>query len=190
MPSSGYQAETFTAGEVPTTTIWNFLWSNDASFNTGNGFNDGIIIARHFATNAVPAVALATNAILLGSAAITSNFLPGTTALTDITSATVTVTIPAGGRDILILAKADIYNTGGADEMSLSVRESSTTLESGTVACYAANKPATCYFGAHVAAAVATAGSHTYKLSVAGNVANPAVQASSTETCYIAVLAI
>lgn len=49
MASSGYTALTFTAGEVPTTAQWNLLWSNDASFNTGNGFNDGIIITRHLA---------------------------------------------------------------------------------------------------------------------------------------------
>jgi hypothetical protein len=49
MSSSGYTAQTFIAGEVPTTTIWNLLWSNDASFNSGNGFNDGIITSRHLA---------------------------------------------------------------------------------------------------------------------------------------------
>jgi hypothetical protein len=53
MPSSGYTAISFTAGEQPTTAKWNLVGSNDASFNTGNGFNDGIIIPRHFASNAV-----------------------------------------------------------------------------------------------------------------------------------------
>lgn len=50
MPSSGYVADTFIAGEQPTTAKWNELWGNDASFNNGNGFNDGIIAARHIAT--------------------------------------------------------------------------------------------------------------------------------------------
>jgi hypothetical protein len=49
MPSSGYTANSFTAGQQPTTTIWNELWANDASFNSGAGFNDGIIITRHYA---------------------------------------------------------------------------------------------------------------------------------------------
>ncbi len=30
----GYTANTFTAGEQPTTTVWNELWNNDAAFNT------------------------------------------------------------------------------------------------------------------------------------------------------------
>lgn len=50
MSSSGYTAWNVTAGEVPTTAYWNILGSNDASFNTGNGFNDGIILPRHIST--------------------------------------------------------------------------------------------------------------------------------------------
>lgn len=47
MSQSGYTSWSVTAGEVPTTAMWNILGSNDASFNTGNGFNDGIILTRH-----------------------------------------------------------------------------------------------------------------------------------------------
>ena len=32
-----YSADTFSAGEVPTTSKWNKLWTNDASFNDGSG---------------------------------------------------------------------------------------------------------------------------------------------------------
>lgn len=32
-----YSADSFTAGEQPTTAKWNKLWSNDASFNDGTG---------------------------------------------------------------------------------------------------------------------------------------------------------
>lgn len=51
MPSSGYTANVFVAGEQPSTAKWNLLWGNDASFNSGNGFNDGIIVARHLAND-------------------------------------------------------------------------------------------------------------------------------------------
>lgn len=33
----GYLAQTFVAGEQPTTAKWNIIWSNDASFNDGTG---------------------------------------------------------------------------------------------------------------------------------------------------------
>lgn len=49
MASSGYTAITFVADEQPTTAKWNLIGSNDASFNNGNGFEDGIIVARHYA---------------------------------------------------------------------------------------------------------------------------------------------
>lgn len=48
MASSGYTAWSVTAGEIPTTAYWNILGYNDASFNTGLGFNDSIIEQRHF----------------------------------------------------------------------------------------------------------------------------------------------
>lgn len=53
MASSGYTAITFVANEQPTTAKWNLIGSNDASFNNGNGFEDGIIINRHMANLAV-----------------------------------------------------------------------------------------------------------------------------------------
>lgn len=50
MPSSGYTSITFVANEQPTTAKWNLVGSNDASFNNGNGFNDGVIVTRHLAS--------------------------------------------------------------------------------------------------------------------------------------------
>lgn len=53
MPSSGYVTWSVVFGEQPTATKWNELGTNDASFNNGNGFNDSILIERHFADSAV-----------------------------------------------------------------------------------------------------------------------------------------
>ena len=53
MASSIYAAWSVIAGEQPTTAKWNILGSNDSSFNTGVGFNDGIIVNRHMTTLAV-----------------------------------------------------------------------------------------------------------------------------------------
>lgn len=44
-----YSADTFTASEQPTTSKWNKLWSNDASFNDGTGIGDGAIKPVHLA---------------------------------------------------------------------------------------------------------------------------------------------
>lgn len=64
MSSSGYQAWSVTAGEIPTTSKWNTLGSNDASFNTGNGFNDAIIQPRHFGRAVIPGSALGIQSVL------------------------------------------------------------------------------------------------------------------------------
>ncbi len=63
MPATIYTAWSVTAGEQPTTAYWNILGSNDGSFNTGNGFNDAIIIARHIAAGAVTSSAFGANSI-------------------------------------------------------------------------------------------------------------------------------
>lgn len=101
MSSSGYTAITFVANEQPTTAKWNLIGSNDASFNSGNGFEDGIIVNRHLANNAVGAANLATNAITLYK----NNNLSHTTSSAtpaDMTNGSQTVTVPAGGRSVLI----------------------------------------------------------------------------------------
>lgn len=54
MSSSIYTPWVVTVGEQPTTAYWNILGSNDASFNTGQGFNDNIITWRHLATDIIP----------------------------------------------------------------------------------------------------------------------------------------
>lgn len=90
----GYSADSFTAGEQPTTAKWNKLWTNDASFNDGTGIG----------TNAIAAASLATNAITLGYAQITTTFTSSSTSIFDVTGLSVTVTIPAGSRNVKITA--------------------------------------------------------------------------------------
>lgn len=58
MSSSGYTAWSVSAGEIPTTAYWNILGANDASFNTGNGFNDGLLLPRHYGAGSVTKPAL------------------------------------------------------------------------------------------------------------------------------------
>lgn len=45
----GYEANTFTPFEQPTTEKWNKLWANDAAFNDGSGIGNGAILPKHLA---------------------------------------------------------------------------------------------------------------------------------------------
>lgn len=56
-----YSADTFTAGEQPTTAKWNKLWANDAAFNDGTGIADSAIVGSKIATYRVPTRAVSTN---------------------------------------------------------------------------------------------------------------------------------
>ena len=49
MASSGYTAITFVADQLLTSTVMNQMAANDAAFNNGNGFEDSILLTRHFA---------------------------------------------------------------------------------------------------------------------------------------------
>lgn len=122
-----YSADTFVADEQPTTAKWNKLWSNDASFNDGTGIADNAIITRHLADNAVGGAELATSAIKLGVTKGTST-VTHTTVETTIVS--VTVTVPAGGRDLLLLCTyPQLYSTVSGDRCQIKFKESSTVFE-------------------------------------------------------------
>lgn len=109
MPSSGYTAITFVANEQPTTAKWNLIGSNDASFNNGNGFEDGIIVNRHVAAGAVKGANLNLADIgVLASTTTTGNF----TATTDIQS--LSMVIPANCNRVLIIGSARLQAQNAA----------------------------------------------------------------------------
>lgn len=102
-----YQAWSVVFGEQPSASKWNILGTNDASFNDGSGIADDAILARHILAGAVGGTELSTSALLLGSASRTSNTSTASTSFVDTASLTSTVTVPAGGRSVLVLLEAD-----------------------------------------------------------------------------------
>ncbi len=104
------------------------MGSNDGSFNTGNGFNDAIIIARHIAVNSVDGHNLTASAIKLGITEITTGTITHNNTLTTIAS--LTVTVPAGGRDVeLEIVVPQLYSTVVNDRVNIKFMEGSTVLE-------------------------------------------------------------
>lgn len=97
-----YQSWSVVFGEQPSASKWNILGTNDASFNDGTGIGDDTIDSRHYVTNSIDGEHLATNTVRLGS----STTLGGTSTSTSFATATngsIAVTVPAGGRSVLIL---------------------------------------------------------------------------------------
>ena len=153
-----YAAFSVVFGEQPSAAKWNILGTNDASFNDGTGI----------ATNAITAEKLATSAITLGYASATTVFssTPGAGVYADVTSLTTTVTVPAGSRNIEILAfSPSIQSTNTAPStLTWAIREGSTELSSSAIQLSTAsyNFAAIC----HAYLAAPSAGSHTYKVSL------------------------
>jgi hypothetical protein len=141
-------------GEQPSAAKWNILGTNDASFNDGTGIANNAIVAGH----------IATGSILLGYGITTTSqgSIVGTE--TDLTSMTATVTVPTGGRDIMLQFMNGNGNaTGGsADQFRFYFKEGATYLNAQTFAPANAFGQAQNYFAL---LENVSAGSHTYKLA-------------------------
>lgn len=179
---------------TPSALVGTNITGTGASFTAGNVTTNANLTgdvtssgnATTIGTNKVINSYLSTTAIELGYAQITSNFAPGTTALTDITGLSVTVTIPAGGRTVMILAQCTMFNTSSADNMTIQIREGSTTLTTLKYRTAALNSPEV--VTGYVRLTGVSTGSHTYKLSMTGGAPNPAIEATATEISFIQVL--
>lgn len=120
-----YNAWSVVFGETPSASKWNILGANDAAFNDGSGL-------AFTTNNVVPANALATSALFLGTAQSTTNMATTSTTAVQITNLTKTVTIPNGGRSVLILFNNnDMYNSG-AGTVAVEVTFWKGTVGSGT----------------------------------------------------------
>jgi hypothetical protein len=141
-------------------------------------------------TNSVNAAMLATSAITLGYAQLTSNSAALANNVT--TGLTVTVTIPAGGRRIRVTAFCQSI-TGSANlaQYGLCIWDgpvgSGTAIASGYSTAHASNAQVLGYASAVVQP---SAGSKTYNVGMFTNSGTGTVQASSTAPTYILVEAI
>jgi hypothetical protein len=142
-----------------------------------------------FANNAIPANALATNAILLGRTSVTSGNINDTTTPGDydVAGLSKTVTVPAGGRDIEIVAYIpSVYTSAAAGtDFQMKIKEGSTVLQVAYLWVAAGNKP---NVGQVIYQGTVTAGSHTYKVSLSQNAAGTMTIANAaTYPMYISV---
>lgn len=110
-----YTAWSVVFGEQPTAAKWNQLGANDAGFKDGTNFDDSIIDSRHYVDNSIDAEHLATNTLLLGRVRRTSNFTSTSTSEVLVTGMELTVTIPSGGRSLMVLFSAtNMYYSAGS----------------------------------------------------------------------------
>lgn len=153
-----YQVWSVVFGEQPSASKWNILGSNDASFNDGTGIADDKILTRHILQNNVTAAKLATNAIKLGKTDVTATVSHTTT---ETTVASVAVTVPAGGRDLLLVAICPQLQSTAGDRMMVKFKESTTILNRFY---HGMTNPGAGEIFMHVVSAP-SAGAHTYSIT-------------------------
>ncbi len=175
-----------TGGTIDNTTVTVDSIAGHTASTTGTIY--GISVASGVITqaNSVGAAALATNTISLGYAQVTGSGTVASATRSDLTTnpLSVTVTVPAGGRDVEIsfFCGGAASSGAAATNNSIAIMESTTALAQMVwqqpVAAY--NVPI--FFSARVSAP--GAGSHTYKIQAAtssgtitlsAGAANPAV---------------
>lgn len=129
--------------------------------------------------NSVTAASLATNTISLGYAALGTDFSTATTgSLVTVSGLTLTVTVPAGGRDLLLIACLSLTNTsGGGAYLTGALVEGSTVLaqQAPTQTGTAAIVPITLM----AKLSAPSVGSHTYLVQVGANGGTTKVYGSS-----------
>lgn len=178
---------------LTTPTIGDFTNSQHTHANTAGG---GQLTATAFANNAITAPLLATDAITLGYAQITTTFSTASTSSVLVTGLTTTVTIPAGGRRVKITAFARALYTGSASTSAQCIM----TIWDGTVGSGTqlsetftnSNGSANSGNGGVAIAVVSpSAGSKTYNVGFAAGVTGTAnLQAGSAFPAFILVEAI
>lgn len=128
--------------------------------------------------NAIAGTALATTAITLGYAQITSNFTTTSTTFVDVTGLTTTVTVPAGGRRVQIEIQATGINNSATGIWNIALVEDGTVIQQWYLnepTATANNTPLSVQFSK-----VPTAGSHTYKVQVATTAGTVSISAGTT----------
>lgn len=126
---------------------------------------DDSVVTANITADAVTASKIASGSVLLGYGIATVNQTGITTTETDLTGLTATVTVPTGGRDLLLMLDIPLASSSGgsADQVRFYFKESTTYLGSASFAPGSA-------FGQQVCGSVllenVSAGSHTYKVAV------------------------
>lgn len=173
MSSSGYALWSVVAGEQPTTSKWNILGNNDAAFNAGVGFNDGVIVSRHMAANSVGLLNIDYSTmyerLILPpnySAAVVSSFV-----LQDIPSSTITATCPSGYTVEIVFGAQ--YQSGSNTEHDINLWDNvAGAVLATTIATYISGGGAaqsSCYPYYHTPSG---GGTVSYKLRATGNSGN------------------
>lgn len=169
---------TYVTAEAVSTDLLNLI--NDYNLPVGQ---------NKIAAGAVGGTELSTSAITLGLQKIVTNQI-GMSGTVDLTNGSITVTIPSGGRNVKIIGFANLYGSVAGTYGYFQIKEGSTVSNTTYLYDYTANNQQGRFVIAELDSTVATAGSHTYKLTVvtvSGGGSTYSMTAAATAYAYIKV---
>lgn len=177
-----YTAWSVVFGEQPTAAKWNQLGANDAGFKDGTNFDDSIIDSRHYADGSIDGEHLSTAAILLGKLNNASQST-SSASFADMTNGTLNVTVPSGGRTVILLAMF-LPSGSAANLFDWRILGDGTPLTAGRLPLNGTGGW-TSTVGA-VAYDTPSAGAHTYKLQTAKATGSGSIDTTATLVALLA----
>lgn len=140
------------------------------------------------ADGSITASKISTSALLLGRAARTGTFVTSSGTPVQVTGLSVTVTVPAGGRIVKVMAFADSMYASASSFMTMHIYDgdpsTGTRIASCTNQSTAANQQMVAFAQAYVTPA---AGSKTYNVAFSTSAGTGTLNASSNQPAFIAV---
>lgn len=125
---SFHAGQTFTFGEQPSATKWQYLWDNDYALADGSGISDDAIITRHIADDAVKAANIDFSTFVNSATGIktTTTVTAGNFSGTS-TRSSQGLTMPAGASKALVLATVRLQSqVSAANDMTCRVNNATT----------------------------------------------------------------
>lgn len=117
-----YTAWSVVFGEQPTAAKWNQLGTNDAGFKDGSNIDDGVILERHIPDSELTPEKISA---LFQTTSMSGN--TNSTSTVDLTGS-ITMSLPAGTFDVLVLGRGDIYNNSAGGSTQLHIYKDASAL--------------------------------------------------------------
>lgn len=124
---SFHSGQTFTFGETPSATKWNYLWENDYALADGTGISNDAIITRHILAANVTAPKIGYSSIAKGEYFNNSpSFSTSSTSFTDMSGASISLTKGSANSAILVTFSTANYTGATGHTTEFGVRAGGT----------------------------------------------------------------
>lgn len=129
---SFHTGQSFTFGETPSATKWNYLWENDYALADGTGIEDDAILTRHISDAQITPSLLDLDP---AQQEITTDQATTSTSYTDLATVGPAATVTVGNNGLLLVIwGAGLYTSAAQKQMSIALSGANTVAASDNYA--------------------------------------------------------